>query len=441
MDTQIIERTVGQNAPSVPTPTPASEHPLDTEPEAPTLELVARAQPQPDGPAHQPAALATCGASAAGRLAVRWGVACAKRLATMAIALVAVAASLVTWDYYVTAPWTRDGRVRVQVASVAPQVSGQITELRVGDDQYVHQGDVLYVIDPFDFEVASHVAKADVQQKAADLQVKEMQSERRQRLSDLATTPEQQQTFAGSAVQAKAAFEAAQQQEAQAEINLRRTEVRSPVNGYVTNLQMRVGDYAHQGSVNISIIDTGSYWIDGYFEETKLARVCVGDRVEAKLMGYAQPVLGHVVSVTRGIVVSDAAAGTQGLPNVNPVFTWVRLAQRVPVRIAIDRVPAGVPLVSGLSATVTIQEDAPSADAQSSWLGRAVGQVETRLSDVLYGPPARSGCIPPTTTGRATPVSLPTDAANSEATPEQINPGLAPSINAAPKNTGANPAR
>jgi len=358
-----------------------------------------------------------------------------KNRRTLAIALIAVVMALVTWDYYVTAPWTRDGRVRVQVASVAPQVSGQITELRVGDDQYVHKGDVLYVIDPFDFEVASSVAKAQAQQRAADLQVKEVQSERRQRLSDLATTPEQQQVFAGSAVQAKAAFEAAQQQEAQAEINLRRTQVRSPVNGYVTNLQMRVGDYAHEGGVNISIIDTDSYWIDGYFEETKLARVCIGDRIEAKLMGYAQPILGHVVSVTRGIGVSDAAAGTQGLPNVNPVFTWVRLAQRVPVRIAIDQVPPGIPLVSGLSATVTIKDEAVDAPTQSSsWLGRAVGQVETRLSDVLNGPPARSGCIPATTTERATPASLPIDAANSGATPEQINPGLAPSMNSAPRN-------
>jgi len=367
--------------------------------------------------------------------ALRWRLACVKRLATLAVGLVAVVMALVTWDYYVTAPWTRDGRVRVQVASVAPQVSGQITELLVGDNQYVHKGDVLYVIDPFDFEVASRVAKTQVQQRAADLQVKEVQSERRQRLSDLATTPEQQQVFAGSAVQAKAAFEAAQQQEAQAEINLRRTRVRSPVNGYVTNLQMRVGDYAHQGSVNISIIDTDSYWIDGYFEETKLARVCIGESVEAKLMGYAQPILGHVVSVTRGIGVSDAAAGTQGLPNVNPVFTWVRLAQRVPVRIVIDQVPSGVPLVSGLSATVTIKDEAVGANTQSSsWLGRAVGQVETRLSDVLNGPPARSACIPATTTERATPASLPIDAANSGATPEQINPGLAPSMNSAPRN-------
>ena len=124
---------------------------------------------------------------------------------TLAIALFAILMALVTWDYYVSAPWTRDGRVRVQVASVAPQISGQITELRVGDNQYVRKGDVLYVIDPFDFEVALQEDRAQLHQKAADLQVKQMQSERRQRLSSLATTPEEQQTFAGAAVQAKAA--------------------------------------------------------------------------------------------------------------------------------------------------------------------------------------------------------------------------------------------
>jgi multidrug efflux pump subunit AcrA (membrane-fusion protein) len=128
----------------------------------------------------------------------RWTVTVVKQLTTLGVALVAIVMALVTWDYYVTAPWTRDGRVRVQVASVAPQVSGQITELRVGDNQYVHQGDVLYVIDPFDFEVALREDKAQAQQRAADLQVKEVQSERRQRLSSLATTPEEQQTFAGA---------------------------------------------------------------------------------------------------------------------------------------------------------------------------------------------------------------------------------------------------
>jgi multidrug resistance efflux pump len=372
------------------------------------------------------------GASSKRKRVARWTAAVGRGMATLGAILLALLMALVTWDYYVTAAWTRDGRVRVQVASVAPQVSGQIAELRVGDNQYVHQGDVLYVIDPFDFEVTLREDKAQAQQRAADLQVKQVQSERRQRLSSLATTPEEQQTFAGAAVQAKAVFEAAQQQVAQAEINLRRTQVRSPVNGYVTNLLMRVGDFAHAGAPNISVIDTDSYWIDGYFEETKLARVCIGDRVEAKLMGYAQPILGHVATVTRGIGVSDAASGTQGLPNPNPVYTWVRLAQRVPVRIAIDSVPPGIPLVSGMSTTLTIK-NAGAAD-DGPWLDRAAAEIETRLFDVLDGPPARPGCIPAITTERATPALLPVDEQKSALTPEQINPGLAPGLSASPRN-------
>jgi multidrug resistance efflux pump len=429
---QVAEQTVRQVASSPPAREAAAGGVTATERQTPVIQPVTRVEP-PEETAPQRAPLGRRRSSGGRRLALRWVLAGFKQLATLAIALVAIVMALVTWDYYVTAPWTRDGRVRVQVASVAPQVSGQITELRVGDNQYVHKGDVLYVIDPFDFEVALGVDKAQAQQRAADLQVKQVQSDRRLRLSDLSTTPEEQQTFAGSAVQAKAAFEAAQQQVAQAEINLRRTQVRSPVNGYVTNLLMRVGDFAHEGAANISVIDTDSYWIDGYFEETKLARACIGDRVEAKLMGYAEPILGHVASVTRGIGVSDAAGGTQGLPNVNPVFTWVRLAQRVPVRIAIDHVPPGVPLVSGLTATVTIKEEAIGAQGRS-WLDRAIAEVGTRLSDVLTSPTPRPGCIPAITTDRATPESLPADTAKSSATPEEINPGLAPGVHASPRN-------
>jgi multidrug resistance efflux pump len=418
--------------PSTPEASPSAEIATEAPRRPPALDVVAPTAPRRSEAARQPEPIAKPSASGMRIPERRWLLASAKGLATLGIALVAVLAALVTWDYYVTAPWTRDGRVRVQVASVAPQVSGQIIELRVGDNQYVHRGDVLYVIDPFDFEVTLRASNALVQQRAADLQVKRLQSERRQRLSDLATNPEQQQVFAGTAVQAKAAFEAAQQQVAQAEINLRRTQVRSPVNGYVTNLLMRVGDFAHEGATNVSVIDTDSYWIDGYFEETKLARICIGDRVEAKLMGYAQPILGHVATVTRGIGVSDAAGGTQGLPNVNPVYTWVRLAQRVPVRIAIDSVPPGIPLVSGMTATLTIR-NAGEADART-WLGRAIAAVESRLSDVLVGPPAQAGCIPATTIERAIPASLPVDTQNSALSPEQINPGLAPGVKASPRN-------
>jgi multidrug resistance efflux pump len=151
-------------------------------------------------------------AAARRRRAVQWLLPWAKKLATLAIMLVAGLMALVTWDYYVTAPWTRDGRVRVQVASVASQVSGQITELRVADNQFVRKGDVFYVIEPFDFEVSLRSNRALLQEKAADLQVKQVQSERRQHLSSIATSAEEQQVFAGTAVQAKAAFDAAQQQ-------------------------------------------------------------------------------------------------------------------------------------------------------------------------------------------------------------------------------------
>jgi multidrug resistance efflux pump len=358
-------------------------------------------------------------------------VALGKRLATLVIALLAVLTALLTWQHYVTASWTRDGTVRAQVASVAPEISGKIDDVRVVDNQFVHKGDVLYTIEAFDFEVARLTAIATVQQRAADLQVKQLQSERRQHLTDLATSPEEQQTYAGNAVQAKAALDAAQQQLAQAEINLQRTKVRSPVNGYVTNLLMRVGDYARVGTSNISIIDADSFWIDGYFEETKMAGICVGDRAEAKLMGYSQPIIGHIETVTRGISTSNAASGTQGLPNVDPVYTWVRLAQRVPVRIAIDTVPAGVPLVSGMTATVTVR---PASEVDHrSWLDRARTNVLDQLSELFSGPRARPNCLPVFTPQRAPIESIPTETLPRAMSPEQINPGLAPGMKLSPR--------
>jgi RND family efflux transporter MFP subunit len=354
-----------------------------------------------------------------------------KTAATLLILVLAVLAALVIWDFYVTAPWTRDGTVRVQVASIAPQVSGQITEVRVVDNQYVHKGDVLYVIDPFDFQVVLDTGKAQLRQKAADVQVKRMQAERRQHLSNLATTPEEQQLYVGNATQAQAAFDAAQQQVAQADINLKRTQVRSPVNGYVTNLLMRVGDYAHAGATNISVIDADSYWIDGYFEETKMAHVCVGDRAEAALMGYSDPIVGRVETVTRGISVSNAAPSTQGLPNVDPVYTWVRLAQRVPVRIRITDVPVGVPLVSGMTATVTIRGS--EARESGGSLRQRFASLADRLGDIVHGPQPSPGCVPRIGDENGATVTLATPKPVAALNPAEIDPGLAPTMNTSPR--------
>ena len=365
-----------------------------------------------------------------GRLA-RFARSTLKTVATLLVLALALLAALIIWDFYVAAPWTRDGSVRVQVASVAPQVAGQITEIRVVDNEFVHQGDVLYVIDPFDFQVALDTKKAQLRQRAADVQVKRVQAERRAHLTDLATTPEEQQQYAGSATQAQAAFDAAQAEVAQADINLQRTQVRSPVNGYVTNLLLRVGDYAHAGVTNISVIDADSYWIDGYFEETKMAHICIGDRAEAQLMGYRDPIVGRVETVTRGISVSNAAPSTQGLPNVDPVYTWVRLAQRVPVRIRISHVPDGVPLVSGMTVTVTIR----GADARerSDWLRQRFASLVERLNNVVYGPQPSANCVPRIGNESGATVTLPTPQPSAPLTPEDINPGLAPGLANSPR--------
>ena len=361
----------------------------------------------------------------------RFGLRAGRVGATVTLFVVALLSASVIWDYYVTSPWTRDGRVRVQVASIAAQVSGQITRVDVVDNQYVHKGDVLYVIDPFDFRNALDQSRAQLVIKAADLQVKQVQARRRQALSDLAATVEEKQLMAGSAAQAEGAFQAAQAQVSQAEINLHRTEVRSPVNGHVTNLLMRVGDYARASMTNVSIIDSDSYWIDGYFEETKMAHICVGDVAEARLLGYDNPVVGRIDSITRGISVSNASPSTQGLPSVDPVYTWVRLAQRVPVRLKITHVPEGVPLVSGLTGTVTVKEDQAS---DRSWFIKHMNVVREHWSDHLRGAQPRPACLAdPSVVGSAS--SLATPAPSKPLTLEELVPDLAPGLTAPPRAT------
>lgn len=289
-------------------------------------------------------------------------------LATGALVVAALVAARDGWTLYVTSPWTRDGMVRVQVANVASQVSGQIVEMRTYDNQRVHKGDVLYVIDKFDFQVALDTAKATVLSREADLEVKKAEAGRRETLSTSFSSVEEKQTFDGSANMAAADYASAKASLSQAETNLQRTDVRSPVDGYVTNLRMRVGDFAQAGSSNVSVIDEHSYWIDAYFEETKLARIHVGDPVEAKLLGYDAPIKGTVESITGGISASNAASSTQGLPNVDPIFTWVRLAQRIPVRIRIEQVPPRVPLVAGMTCSVSV---VTGREGSASTLGAA----------------------------------------------------------------------
>src|SRR5215831_9502059 len=279
-------------------------------------------------------------------------------LITLVTLAVAVVLGRAMWDAYMGAPWTRDGTVRAYVVTMAPQVSGQIVQLPIADNQFVHKGDLLMVIDPTNYKIAVSLAEAAVQQAQANAQNAEREAKRRQELTTLAVTIEEKQTYASNAVAVQAQYQQALSNLDQARVNLERTEIRSPVNGWVTNLLAQLGDYATVGQNEISLVDADSFWVDGYFEETNLDRIQVGDLASVKLMGYSQIVRGHVGSIARGINVANAQPNGQGLANVNPIFTWVRLAQRIPVRIHIDQVPEGVVLAAGMTATVQINPQA-----------------------------------------------------------------------------------
>jgi multidrug resistance efflux pump len=281
------------------------------------------------------------------------------RIAPILITLgtVAVAAFLAwaAWQAYISAPWTRDGTVRAYVVTMAPEVAGRIVKLPVTDNQFVHKGDELFEIDPADYRIALEQAQAQAQRDGAALDYARANQDRQTRLAKegWASTDVYQQTTStlhqseGVVALDKAAI-------AKAQLDLSRTVIHSPVNGYVTNLLAQLGDYATVGQKLISVVDTDSFWIDGYFEETSLGRIREGDPATVKLMGYRQLVHGHVGGVARGINIPNAQPDPAGLASVNPIFTWVRLAQRVPVRIHIDQVPDGVRLVAGMTGTVQI---------------------------------------------------------------------------------------
>jgi multidrug resistance efflux pump len=277
-------------------------------------------------------------------------------LITLGTVAVAALLSWATWQVYMGAPWTRDGTVRTYVVTMAPEVAGRIVKLTVADNQFVHKGDVLFEIDPADYRIALQLAQAHAQRDGAALDYARANEGRQAKLEGEGWVSKNiYQQVASTLHQLEAAVAVDRAAIAKAELDLSRVVVRSPVNGYVTNLLAQLGDYATVGQNLISLVDADSFWIDGYFEETSLGRIQDGAPATVKLMGYSQLVRGHVGGVARGINIPNAKPDQAGLASVNPIFTWVRLAQRVPVRIHIDQVPDGVRLVAGMTGTVQVQ--------------------------------------------------------------------------------------
>ncbi len=258
------------------------------------------------------------------------------------------------WIYYLQAPWTRDGRVRAEVVQVAADVSGLVSDIAVQDNQRVRRGDVLFRIDPARFALALREAEAEVVRTKAASDEAEREMNRFHALTTLEVSEERQQQRAAAAAEAGAAYALAVAQRDVAKLNLDRSEVHASVNGEVTNFGLRAGDYVDAGHAVFALIDTDSFYADGYFEETKLPRIAVGAHARVTLVGERGVIEGHVQSIAGGIADRERQDSADLLANVNPTFSWVRLAQRIPVRIALDHLPAGIRLVTGRTATVEV---------------------------------------------------------------------------------------
>ena len=276
------------------------------------------------------------------------------RIVVTAIVLVgALIALRYLWDRYELDPWTRDGRVRADVVQVAPDVSGLVTDVLVHDNQIVKKGQALFVIDQPRFELALRQSEAAVASTQAQVDEATLEDKRNHALGNLVSTEITQQGQTKLA-QAQAALAQAVVAHDTAKLNMDRTTVLAPVNGYITNFELRPGNYASAGHPLFALVDSDSLHVDGYFEETKLPRIHVGDRVSVLLMGESQLLYGRVESVAGGIEDRERGPSSNLLSNVNPTFNWVRLAQRVPVRVALDKSQADIRLIAGRTATVSV---------------------------------------------------------------------------------------
>lgn len=258
------------------------------------------------------------------------------------------------WDYYMNAPWTRDGKVHADVVKLAADVSGIVSDVNARDNQVVHKGDVIFRIDQARFELALRQAQAQIASAQASLDLANSDLALYQKLGEGSVTRQKIQQTQTAVEQAEASYQQALVSRDTAKLNIDRSTVRAPVSGILTNFSLRPGNYVNAGTAVTALIDQDSYYVSGYFEENKLDRIKVGDAAVIHLMGSDATLKGHVAGVAGGIEDRERSDISGSLANVNPTFTWVRLAQRIPVRLALDDVPPGTALVSGRTASVTI---------------------------------------------------------------------------------------
>ena len=277
-------------------------------------------------------------------------------LATLLVLALAIWIGRTLWEHYMNTPWTRDGRVRADIINVAADVNGYVVGVPVKDNQLVKKGDVLLEIDPEHYEIAVKQAQSLVASRKATWEMRKLNAHRRADMDNLVISKENRDDATNIADSALADYQHALAQLDAALLNLKRTQVLATVDGYVTNLNVHRGDYARVGDPKMAVVDKDSFWVYGFFEETKLPHIRVGDKAELQMMS-GEVLKGHVESISRGIYDRDNPESRELVADVNPTFNWVRLAQRVPVRIHIDEIPEGFLLAAGTTCTVIVQQD------------------------------------------------------------------------------------
>ncbi|MFT6405110.1 MAG: RND family efflux transporter MFP subunit [Marinomonas primoryensis] len=272
---------------------------------------------------------------------------------TVFIVVAAVFAGRWVWNDYMHSPWTRDGRVRADIITVAPDVSGWVTNLNIGNDQLVEEGELLFSVDSKRYQAAINQSKANTENALYSWQLAKHKYERRVELRhQKAISAEDLESARISTAIAKANYDLAQAQQATAQLNLDRTQVYAPATGHIINLNLRQGNYVGQGVSVLAIVRSDSFYVTGYFEETKIPLIHLNQKAKMILLSGGKPLTGHVVSVGKAIANTNTQSNGQLLPQIQQSFNWVRLSQRIPVDIKFDPLPGNMQLSAGMTATV-----------------------------------------------------------------------------------------
>ncbi|RDK97110.1 RND family efflux transporter MFP subunit [Enterobacillus tribolii] len=253
-------------------------------------------------------------------------------------------------------PWTRDGKIRAELVNITPEVSGKIIAVNIRDNQKVNKGDVLFSLDPTPFQIALDNAQATLAKAESDLAKANHEASRRGNLPPNVISAENLDEARLNAQAMKASYKVAQANLAQAKWNLEHTNISAPAEGYITNLATRVGNYASIGAPLVALVDINSFYAMGYFEETKLRHIRAGSKADITLYNGNIPLKGEVESIGRAIYDQSVDASDDMLMNVKPNVPWVRLAQRIPVRVKLTDVPEGVVLVAGTTCTISVHD-------------------------------------------------------------------------------------